>query len=259
MPGDKPVNPTCFISYSWDSESHKTWVRSLATRLQVAGVVTYLDQWDVRPGTDLTRYMETSIRESDFVLLICTPLFGEKANSGHGGVGYEKMIVTGEVFGHLGPESKFVPLLRAGDQRTALPSYLRSRVFIDFRRDDDFEKNLQELLRHLHSAPELERPYLGAKPGFMSPSEASTPFRATTKKFELATFDLLFRYAYEGTGLNLSKDQAVAWAEAKMEHVPPFDLKSFQKLFEYAYGGSGLNLTREQAIKWAEDRERIGR
>jgi hypothetical protein len=32
------TNPECFISYSWDSEAHKDWVRSLATELMSNGV-----------------------------------------------------------------------------------------------------------------------------------------------------------------------------------------------------------------------------
>jgi len=249
------MNPTCFISYSWDSESHKAWVRSLAERLQSGGVTTYLDQWDVRPGADVTRYMETSVRESDFVLLVCTQMFSDKANSGLGGVGYEKTIVTGEVFGSLAPETKFVPVLRAGDQRTALPSYMRAKVFIDFRRDDEFEGSLVRLLRHLHCTPELERPSLGHKPTFQS--SQAVPSRLSQDRgcsFELATFDTLYRYAYGSSGLNLSRDHAVAWAEDKVKQDPPFDLMAFQKLYAYAYGSSGLNLSRDQAIKWAEDK-----
>lgn len=104
--------PACFISYSWDSQEHKDWVRSLAIELQSNGVITRLDQWDTHPGMDLAKYMETCIRESDFVLLVCTPNFAQKANAGKGGVGYEKTIVTGEIFQEVASEKKFVPLLR---------------------------------------------------------------------------------------------------------------------------------------------------
>ena len=84
------IEPKCFISYSWDSESHKDWVRFFAEQLQKNGVFVYLDQWDIALGDDLPHYMETSIRDSDFVLLVCSPSFAQKANSGKGGVGYEQ-------------------------------------------------------------------------------------------------------------------------------------------------------------------------
>jgi len=82
---------------------------------------------------DVTNYMETCIRESDFVLLVCTPIFAQKANVGLGGVGYEKGIVTGEIFADAASPKKFVPLLRKGNPRDSLPSYLKSRVYIDFK------------------------------------------------------------------------------------------------------------------------------
>ena len=86
-----------------------------------------LDKWDLKPGADLLQYMESSVRESDFVLLVCTPRFAAKANSGAGGVGYEKRVVTGELF-HGSPEEKFIPILLSGSPAEALPSYLKSKV-----------------------------------------------------------------------------------------------------------------------------------
>jgi hypothetical protein len=82
---------------------------------------------------DLIRYMETCIRESDFVLLICTPIFAQKANAGVGGVGYEKSMVTGEIFEEAASTEKFVPILRKGSNEESLPSYLKTKVYIDFR------------------------------------------------------------------------------------------------------------------------------
>lgn len=76
--------PKCFISYSWDTDAHKDWVRHLAEQLQRNGVKVLLDRWDLKPGADLLSWMETSIRESDFVVLVCTPQFAEKANCGYG-------------------------------------------------------------------------------------------------------------------------------------------------------------------------------
>jgi hypothetical protein len=141
--------PKCFISYSWDNDAHKDWVRKLADGLKRRGVTVLLDQYDVHLGMDLAKYMESAVRESDFVLLICTPRFAEKANAGSGGVGYEKTIVTGEIFSEEGDPGKFVPVLRAGTPRTAVPSYLKTRAFIDFRDSREFSKKLEELRQHL--------------------------------------------------------------------------------------------------------------
>ena len=81
-PQPGPATPTCFVSYSWDSEEHKAWVRQLATALRSAGVDVRIDQWDARFGMDVPKYMEERIRFSDYVLLVCTPEFAERANTG---------------------------------------------------------------------------------------------------------------------------------------------------------------------------------
>ena len=36
--------PRAFVSYSWDDESHKSWVATLATDLRRDGIETILDQ-----------------------------------------------------------------------------------------------------------------------------------------------------------------------------------------------------------------------
>ena len=70
--------------------THMDWIRGLSEKLQQNGIEVLLDQWDVHPGTDLPGYMEAALRNANHVLLICTPTFADKTNSGQGGVGYEK-------------------------------------------------------------------------------------------------------------------------------------------------------------------------
>ena len=156
--------PSCFISYSRESDRHRDWVRRLAERLQASGVEMHFDEWDLSLGSDLLQFMETSARESDYVLLVCTPKFAQKANASSGGVGYEKEVVSGEIFYANRHSGKFVPILRAGEPNEALPSYLLSKVFVDFRDDLNFEQSYEELLRHLLPVPRYLRPPLGPTP-----------------------------------------------------------------------------------------------
>jgi len=60
--------PKAFISYSWDDETHKAWVKELAKRLRSDGVETILDQWHVIPGDQMPEFMEKAIRENDLFL-----------------------------------------------------------------------------------------------------------------------------------------------------------------------------------------------
>lgn len=161
VPGNE--SPKCFVSYTRESPAHESWVLTLATRLRENGVDVVLDKWDLKYGHDLAHFMETAVRESDFVILVCTPAYAKKANVGEGGAGYEKQIVTGEMFRNENP-SKFIPLVRRGSNDEALPTFLKSRNYIDFRNDSDFESRLMDLLHQLLSVPKFPRPELGKSP-----------------------------------------------------------------------------------------------
>ena len=69
----------------------------LATRLRGDGVATVLDQWHLIPGDQLPAFMEKAVRESDYVLLVCTPRYRDRSERRVGGVGYEGDIITGQV------------------------------------------------------------------------------------------------------------------------------------------------------------------
>ena len=219
------ASPRCFISYSWDSEPHRAWVRELATRLRLEGIDAILDQFHCALGTDLTKFMEKSVRESSFVLLVCTPNFARKADAGEGGVGYEKTIVTGEIFAGEARETKFVPLLREGDAKESLPSYLKSRLFIDFRDDAFFESKLEQLLRHFYGEPLYPLPPLGTKPRFgtkaptaVTPEKPATQQRITN---ELGMEFVLIPAGSFTMGSRMSPKEIVARFGGKEEWYKP--------------------------------------
>ncbi len=143
--------PKVFVSYSHDSQEHKKWVLDFATRLRNTGVDAILDQWDLKPGDDLPHFMERNLTLADRVLMVCTERYVEKANTGAGGVGYEKMIVTADLLKTI-DSNKVIPLVRQKGTH-ALPTFLRSKLFLDFSRDDQFEFSFDELIRTLHNAP----------------------------------------------------------------------------------------------------------
>jgi hypothetical protein len=132
-----------------------------------------LDKWDLRLGSDVAHFMESSVRDSERVVIVCTPKYAEKANSGKGGAGYEKMIVTGEMYRNQF-STKFIPLLRSGSEDTGLPTYLTSKNYIDFRDGSEFEAKLEELLRDLLNVPKNPRPPIGQSP-FSTTGEIKKP------------------------------------------------------------------------------------
>ena len=149
--------PKAFISYSWDSEQHKDWVKGLAIKLRERGIEVILDQWHLTPGDSLTRFMETAIRESDFVVITLTPRYKEKADNRKGGVGYEEEIITGEAF--RGRDSrKFIPVLRSGTWEQSSPSWLLGKFGLDFTGEPYKEVQFQDLLNTLLGTREQAPP-----------------------------------------------------------------------------------------------------
>ena len=165
--------PKAFISYSHDSQAHKKWVLDLATRLRSVGVDASLDQWDLGPGDDIARFMETHLVAADRVLMICTEPYVEKANSGKGGVGYEKMIVTAELMRNI-DSNKVIPVVRQKGTHL-VPAFISTKLYIDFSLGDQFELAFDDLTRTLHCAPLFVKPPISNNPFTPVPS---TPERS---------------------------------------------------------------------------------
>lgn len=155
--------PVTFISYSHDTREHKAWVASLAQRLVDQGVDVLFDQWDLGPGDDVPKFMEQAVARADRVLMVCTEAYVRKANDGKGGVGYEAMVVTGELVRDLGT-NKFVPIVRQTSDPKSLPRCVSTRFYVDLSEAADGEENFELLLRELHDFPKLVKPPLGANP-----------------------------------------------------------------------------------------------
>ncbi len=169
-----PEHPKVFISYSHDSPEHKRWVSELAARLRHNGIDAILDQWDLGPGDDIALFMESGLRDSDRVLVVCTDTYVRKANDREGGVGYEVQIVTAQLIENLGID-KFIPLIRPASGKKKVPTCLEARVYIDFRNESQFNAEFEKLLRELHREPIIKKPPLGKSPFATLPSGQESP------------------------------------------------------------------------------------
>jgi hypothetical protein len=163
-----------FISYSWDSQNHKEWVRNIADELIKNGVEVKLDQYDMMPGDSFTHFMEKSITEIDNVLVILTPNYREKSVERKGGVGYEQQIISGEIMDGIN-RRKFIPIIRSGKyengKECAIPPHFKGIVTIDFRSDDYFSKSFDNLIRTIYERPIYVKPQKGDKPDFLNTVE----------------------------------------------------------------------------------------
>jgi hypothetical protein len=59
--------------------------------------------------------------------------------------------------------SKVIPLIRQEGTRS-VPTFLKTKLFIDFSKLDDFEFGFDELVRTLHNAPLYKKPEIGNNP-----------------------------------------------------------------------------------------------
>lgn len=155
------TNVSTFISYSWDSETHCMWVKSLATRLRSAGINVILDTWETVLGDQLPAFMEKSIRESQYVVIICTPPYKERSESCVGGVGFEGSIITAEML-YGQDDRKFIPVWRSGTWEDASPSWLRGKKHIDLSQNPYKEQRFQELKDALLEQREVAPPIGGS-------------------------------------------------------------------------------------------------
>jgi hypothetical protein len=102
--------------------------------------------------------MEKSVRENDYVLIICTSKYKSKSENRIGGVGYEGDIMTAEVLQNSN-HRKFIPVLKSGTKETSIPSWLQGKYYVDLSNQSHYEKNYSDLkttlLNARESAPKL--------------------------------------------------------------------------------------------------------
>lgn len=159
--------PKVFISYSWDSSDHQNWVLELAKKLRENGIDVVLDKWEIKElGILIPHFMENAISESQKVICVLTPNYKIKTENLKGGVGYEYSIITNEIFTNDINTTKFIPIIRMGSNKEAIPVSLNGRNYLDMRNENNFVENFEKLLRDLHNEPKNIKPPIGKKPEF---------------------------------------------------------------------------------------------
>lgn len=138
-----------FISYSWDSEEHKTRVKNFVLKLR-SDDINVLYDGDIKSGDRFTKFMEDSIRECDVILLICTPLYKQKADSRISGVGYENNIFTAELY-ETQCENKFIPVLFEGTWKESVPIWAKGKIGVNLINSLEYSFEYERLLKQLLS------------------------------------------------------------------------------------------------------------
>jgi len=160
-------HPKVFISYSWAVQER---VIKLAQRLVNDGIDTIVDFWNLKPGNDKYKFMESMVTDKtiDFVLIVCDKTYTEKANDRTGGVGDETVIISSELYGKFKQE-KFLPLIlkKNEDASPTRPVYIKSRIYFDLSDKNNYENEYEKLIRHIYDEPLISKPKLGSKPEWL--------------------------------------------------------------------------------------------
>ena len=139
-------NKTVFISYGWDNDTHRDWVRALADRLSDSFNVVIDAKAPL--GTELNMFMEQMISHADRVLLILTPMYKLKADNRQNGVGYESVLISSELY-HNQSSTKFIPVIRKGSVEESYPLYLGNRKGVFMTVDDEYESALESIIEDI--------------------------------------------------------------------------------------------------------------
>ena len=168
-------SPRLFISYSWSSPEHEQWVIDLATELIHSGVDVVFDKWDLREGHDSIAFMEKMVTDASItkVILICDKSYASKADDRKSGVGTETQIISAEVYAKQA-QDKFVAVIaeRNLDGKPYLPTYYKSRIYVDLSESDRYAENFEKLLHWIFDKPVYLKPEIGKAPSFIVEPDA---------------------------------------------------------------------------------------
>ncbi|BEP57126.1 MULTISPECIES: toll/interleukin-1 receptor domain-containing protein [unclassified Variovorax] len=167
-------HPKVFISYSWSNADHERWVLEIAESLVQAGVKVLFDKWDLREGQDTNHFMEKMVNDATVskVVILADRLYVEKANDRSGGVGTETQIISAEIYAKQ-DQTRFVLVVCERDEngKPFLPTYYKSRIYIDLSSESVYASEHEKLIRWIYDKPLYVRPEIGVRPGYLDEGE----------------------------------------------------------------------------------------
>jgi hypothetical protein len=154
-----------FISYCHSTQKHEKWVENIGVFLRKSGIEARLDIWHLRRGMDLPQFMTNELALAQRVILISDEKYAEKADGRLGGVGWETMIVQGDMATLPANSTKYLVIVRTKEIQKGLPKYLRTKFVIHWTGKSSEKRNCQTLLHELYNVVKI--PPIGPKPVFV--------------------------------------------------------------------------------------------
>ena len=125
-----------FLSYAWEDDDYRLWVKQLASRFREDGVDARLDEWHLSRNGNIAEFMNREVREAHWVLVLCSPGYQEKVRATEdgvivAGVGWESRLLTSQLF--VTAHNKVLAALARGDWQQAAPDALLGQLYSTFR------------------------------------------------------------------------------------------------------------------------------
>lgn len=109
-----------------------------------------IDKWDLKEGHDAIKFMEKMVTDPEIkkVIVVLDRTYAEKADGREGGVGTETQIISPKIYAKA-DQNKFVGVASetGDDGKPFLPTFYKSRIYIDLSQSDIYAANFEQLLR----------------------------------------------------------------------------------------------------------------
>jgi hypothetical protein len=133
------------------------WVVELALYLIDKGMQARLDKFHLRRGMDLPQWMCNELALANRVIIISNEAYKAKADGRQRGVGWETMIIQGDLLACPPDSTKYQVIVRAESLEAGLPFYLRTRYAFHARPSDPPDSFREELVKEILDLPLDER------------------------------------------------------------------------------------------------------
>ena len=98
---------------------------------------------------DLPQWMVNELQMADKVIIVSDESYAQKADGRHGGVGWETMVIRGDM-ANLPPENtKYLAIVRSMEFSEGIPNYLKTKYAFHWPETSDEEGLRRDLLREI--------------------------------------------------------------------------------------------------------------
>src|SRR5207249_6981943 len=123
-----------FISYSHDSNEHRSQLLSLANRLRSEGIDAQIDQYEESPPEGWPRWMDAWLRRAQYALVVCTETYRRRVEGreepGTGkGAKWEGALITQYLYENDGRNDRFLPVVFGPEDVRCIPTFLASATY----------------------------------------------------------------------------------------------------------------------------------